>query len=217
MLNVACGYGTETFAHYQNFKPKQIVGLDITKVHIDYANNKAKCLKLDDHIKFSHGNACILYFPEKSFSHVVGIEGPVHFNTRRDFFKAARKVLKDDGELVLTDIILGRKFNKEKKFHRIAVRFIAKCWVVPESNCVDENTYKEQLAEAGLKTILLKRIGGKVFPGYSRNSFTARTLRIRLSQRGFFATIGLTWISWLLGWLYKKGCMDYIFVEAQKV
>lgn len=216
MLNVACGYGTETFAHYENFKPKEIIGLDITKVHMDYANNHAEFFKLDNKIKFSYGNACVLDFPEKSFSHVVGIEGPVHFNTRRKFFKASSKVLENDGELLLTDIILGNRFNKEKRFNRVAVRLIAKWWVVPKSNFVDENTYKEQLEEAGLKTIFLKRIGGKVFPGYARNGFTARTLRTRLSQRGFFATIGLTWISWLLGWLYKKGYMDYIFIKAQK-
>jgi SAM-dependent methyltransferase len=216
MLNVACGYGTETFAYYENFKPKEILGLDTTKVHIDYANNKAQCLKLDDKIKFFHGDACVLDFPEKSFSHVVGIEGPVHFNTRRKFFKAASRVLENDGELLLTDIILGNRFNKEKRFCRAAGGLMAKWWVVPKSNCVNENTYKEQLEEAGLRTIHLKRIGGKVFPGYARNSFTYRTFKIRLSQRGFFATIGLTWISWLLGWLYKKGWMDYIFIKAKK-
>jgi ubiquinone/menaquinone biosynthesis C-methylase UbiE len=217
MLNVACGYGTETFAHYDNFKPAEIIGLDITKVHMDYANNRAKCLKLDNKIKFAHGNACDLDFPESSFSHVVGIEGPVHFNTRLKFFKAASKVLNNGGELLLTDIILGRRINEENRFYRAAVRLIAKWWVVPKSNCVDESTYKQQLEEAGLKMILLKRIGEKVFPGYAKNGFTLRTLRIRLSQRGFFATIGLTWISWLLGWLYKRGCMEYIFIRAQKL
>jgi ubiquinone/menaquinone biosynthesis C-methylase UbiE len=183
---------------------------------MDYANNKAKCLKVDSKIKFLYGDACVLDFPEKSFSHVVGIEGPVHFYTRRKFFNAASRVLENDGELLLTDIILGNRFNKEKRFYRAALRLIAKWWVVPTSNCVSENTYKEQLEEAGLKTIQLKRIGGKVFPGYARNSFTCRTFRTRLSQRGFFATIGLTWISLLLGWLYKKGWMDYIFIKAKK-
>jgi ubiquinone/menaquinone biosynthesis C-methylase UbiE len=217
MLNVACGYGTETFAHYEHFRPKEIIGLDITKVHMDYANNKAKCLKLNNEIKFSHGNACVLDFPEKSFSHVVGIEGPVHFNTRQKFFKAASRVLEDDGELLLTDIILGNRFNRENRFYRTVIRLIARWWVVPKSNCIDEITYRKQLEEAGLKTIKLKKIGGKVFPGYAKNGLTARTLRTRISQRGVFATIGLTWISWLLGWLYEKGCMDYIFIKAQKV
>jgi len=44
---------------------------------------------------------------------VVGIEVPVYFNTRKEFFKAASKVLEDDGELLPTDIILGNRFNKK--------------------------------------------------------------------------------------------------------
>ena len=104
---------------------------------MDYANNKAKCLKLDNKIKFLYGDACVLDFPEKSFSHVVGIEGPAHFYTRRKFFNAASRVLENDGELLLTDIILGNRFNKEKRFYRAALRLIAKWWVVPKSNCVN--------------------------------------------------------------------------------
>ena len=216
ILNVACGYGTETFSHYENFRPKEIIGLDLTKVHTDYANNRAKCQGLENVIKFFHGDACCLDFKENSFSHVVGIEGPAHFDTRQKFFKAANRVLENKGELLLTDIILGPGFNRDKILHRIAVSFIARLWVVPRSNCIDEMTYKKQIEEAGLKTILLKRIGGQVFPGYARNGFTARTIMKKFSQRGIFATIGLTWISWLLGWLYRRGCMEYIFVKAQK-
>jgi ubiquinone/menaquinone biosynthesis C-methylase UbiE len=216
MLNVACGYGTETFSHYENFKPKEIIGLDLTKVHMDYANNRAKCQKLENNVKFIHGNACCLDFMENSFSHVVGIEGPVHFDTRQKFLKAAARVLEKNGELLLTDIILGHRFNKNKLLHKIAIRLIAKWWVVPKSNCIDAITYKNQLEEAGLKMIFLKRIGAKVFPGYARNGFTVKTIITRFSQRGFFATIGLTWLSWLLGWFYRRGCMDYIFLRAQK-
>ena len=47
---------------------------------------------------------------------MVGIEGSVHLNTRREFFEAASKVLEDGGELLLTDIILGIRFNKEKNY-----------------------------------------------------------------------------------------------------
>ena len=216
MLNVACGYGTETLSHYENFRPREIIGLDITKVHTDYANNRVKCQKLENHIKFFHGDACCLDFKENSFSHVVGIEGPAHFNTRQKFFKAVSRVLEKNGELLLTDIILGRRFNQDRLLHRAAVRFISKLWLVPRSNCIDEKTYIKQIEEAGLKTVLFRRIGGQVFPGYARNGFTSRTIRTRFSQRGFLATIGLTWISWLLGWLYRRGCMEYIFVKAKK-
>ena len=106
MLTVPCGYGTETFAYYKN-KPKEMLGLDTTRVHMDYANNKVKYLKLDNKMEFLYGDTCILDFPDKSFSHMVGIEDSVHFNTRRKFFKAASRVLENGGELLFIDIILG--------------------------------------------------------------------------------------------------------------
>jgi ubiquinone/menaquinone biosynthesis C-methylase UbiE len=216
ILNVACGYGTETFAYYNVFKPKMICGVDITKVHMDYANNRAKAMGVDRSIVFKHGDACRLDFPVESFSHVIGVEGPAHFNTREKFFRAANKVLEKKGELLLTDIILGPKFSRRKLFHRAVVRFVAKYWVCPRANWTKENEYIAQLKKAGFDIKFFKKIGKKVFPGYARNGFTWRTFRIRLSQRGFFATFGLTFISYMLGFLYKRGYMEYVYVKAQK-
>ncbi|MCL5018524.1 MAG: class I SAM-dependent methyltransferase [Candidatus Pacearchaeota archaeon] len=126
ILNVCCGYGSETFAYYEKFKPELIEGVDITKIEVDYANDKAKNLGVDKKVIFHHGDACVLDFPENSFSHIFGIEGPANFNTRENFFKAAGKVLKKEGELILTDIILGKKFDKDKKFHNLIVGLASK-------------------------------------------------------------------------------------------
>ncbi len=75
---------------------------------------------------------------------------------------------------------------------------------------------KEQMEKEGLKVVFLKKIGEKVFPGYSNNGFSIKTIKTRLLQRGPFAIIGLTIISYLLGYLYKKGLIEYIYVKAQK-
>jgi len=216
MLNVACGYGTETFAYYNVFKPKMIYGMDITKVHMNYANNRAKALGLEKSIIFKHGDACRLDFPEGSFSHIIGIEGPAHFNTREKFFKAANKVLEKKGKLLLTDIILGPKFNRRNIFHKVVVSFVAKHWVCPKANWTKEKEYIAQLKRTGFEVKFFKKIGKKVFPGYARNGFTRRTFKIRLKQRGFFATFGLTAISAMLGFLYRRGYMEYVYVKARK-
>lgn len=216
MLNVACGYGTETFAYFKKFKPKFIQGIDITKMHTIYANNKAKMLGLAKSVRFKHGDACKLDFPEKSFSHIIGVEGPAHFNTREEFFRAANRVLEDDGELLLTDIIVGPKFNKKNPIHNAVVKFVARTWVCPKANWTKEKEYIAQLKRAGFNIKFFKKIGKRVYPGYARNGFTLRTFRIRLKQRGFFATFALTFISLMLGVIYKTGYMEYIYVKAQK-
>lgn len=216
ILNVCCGYGSETFGYYEKFKPKLIEGIDITKLEIDYANDKAKSLGLDKKIKFSHGDACILNFPENSFSQIFGIEGPANFNTRENFFKAAGKVLKKDGELILTDIILGKKFRRRKKIHNLFVGFASKWWVVPRANWVDEETYRKQIENAGMKIIFLKNIGDKVFPGYAGYCSRKKTIKEVMRDRGFLAAIGFSLISVALGYLYKRGWIKYIYVKAKK-
>jgi ubiquinone/menaquinone biosynthesis C-methylase UbiE len=216
ILNVACGYGTETFAFYNVFKPAMILGIDITKQHVEYANEKARVLKLEKKIKFYHADACILDFPDNSFSHILGIEGPAHFNSREKFFNSAYRVLNKNGELLLTDIIGVKEFKTKKGFQKYIMNFSGKKWHIPKANWVDENSYKQQLNHAGLKVIFLQLIGDKVFPGYANNAFSFRTIKTRIGQRGIFGTIGLTIISYLLNYLYKKGIIEYIYVKAQK-
>ncbi len=185
-------------------------------MHINYANDKAKMLNLEKKINFFQCDVCALNFNDNSFSHVLGIEGPAHFDSREKFFEVARKVLKEKGELLLADIILGKKFKINNLFHRIVMKLITKWWVVPKCNWVDEDSYRNQIKKAGLNIIFFKRLGDKVFPGYAKNSFSLKTLKIRFSERGFFPAIGLTIISFVLGFFYKLGLIEYIYFKAQK-
>lgn len=216
ILNVCCGYGTETFAYYNEFKPQLIEGIDITKLHINYANDKAKSLELDNRIKFSYGDACVLNFPENNFSYIFGIEGPANFNKRVDFFKAAHRVLKNKGELILTDIVLGKSFKRKSSLHNLLVGFAAKSWVIPKANWVNEEDYKRQLEKNGFKIIFLRKIGNKVFKGYANYCTRIKTIKKMMKERGIFTGIGFTIISCLLGYLYKKGWIEYIYVKARK-
>jgi len=217
MLNVACGYGPETFIFYEKFKPNLIEGLDITKIHIDYANHKAKLLNLNNKIKFCHGDACDLNFPENTFSHILGIEGIAHFNTREKFFKEAHRVLKKDGEMILSDLILGKKFKKKSFFSNLFVSLATKAWVGTKENCVNEKEYRKQLENIGFEIVFLKKIGNKIYPGYGHHFSKIKTIKEEIKERGFLPAIGLSIISMLLGFLYKKGWIEYIYVKAKKI
>jgi SAM-dependent methyltransferase len=216
ILNVACGYGAETFSFFEKLQPHSIDGLDITKVHVDYANNKAKALSLSDKIRFHHGNACVLDFKNNSFSHVFSIEGSAHFNTREKFLHAASRVLEPNGELLVTDIILGDNYRKRNWFVYYLLKITASNWVVPKENWVNEDGYRNLLGDAGFELSFFKKIGNKVFRGYARNGFSSHTIKTRISQRGFLATLVLTIISAFLGYLYNKGYIEYIYYKARK-
>lgn len=216
ILNVACGYGTETFSFYDRFAPELIEGIEITKIHVDIANTKARELGLSEKIKFRYGDACEPGYPDESFSCILGIEGPAHFNSREKFFETAFRVLENEGELLMTDIILGKEFNNGEKLQILILKCVAKLWVYPKVNWVDEEAYKSQLEKAGLKLNRFKKIGDRVFPGFAGNCFKIKTIKTRSAHRGFLSIIGLNIISFLLKYVYKKGLIEYIFVRAQK-
>ena len=216
ILNVACGYGTETFVFYDRFAPELIEGIEITKIHVDIANEKARKMGLADKIRFRYGDACEPGYPDESFSCILGIEGPAHFNSREKFFEEAFRVLETGGELLMTDIILGRKFNKGEKLQVLILKCVAKLWVYPKVNWVDEEGYKIQLEKAGLRVDCLEKIGDRVIPGFAGNCFNIKTIKTRSAHRGFLSIIGLNIISFMLSYIYKKGLIEYIFVKAQK-
>jgi ubiquinone/menaquinone biosynthesis C-methylase UbiE len=196
--------------------PKKIYSIDITDSHIEFAQKRAAELGLSDRVIFNKMDACKTDFPSESFSHVLGIEGPAHFNTREDFFRESYRVLKKGGVLVLTDILS----NTENFIHsRIKLKIAKLCsihWHQPIENWADANKYRAQLEKAGFKVEILNVIGGMVYPGFSGYNTRIRSICNAIRIRGFFVGLGLTFISWLLGYVYAKKMVDYVYVKAVK-
>jgi len=216
ILDAACGYGTETFEIHTRLKPRFIEGIDITGIHMEFAQRKAHSLGLHEEIRFQRADCCNTNYRDDYFSALVAIEGPAHFYTKADFIKEANRVLENKGKLVLTDIILGKKFNWDKKFQVAVMKFTSKCWKLPRVNWIDEQDYKKLLKDSGFRLDVFNRLGESVFPGYAKNCLKLRTIRTRIFHRGFWAIMGMTFISYLLGYLQKKEMIDYIFVTAEK-
>ena len=131
VLNVACGFGTETFAFAERFTPQEIIGIDIARIHTDVASAIAARRGIGGRVRFVHGDAVSLEFPAESFSHILGIEGPAHFRTRERFFGSAHRVLKAGGELILTDVILGPGFPRRTVLQRLILSAARRAWMAP--------------------------------------------------------------------------------------
>lgn len=216
VLDVACGYGAESFRFYNALKPKKMYCVDITAPHIEFAKKKAEEKNLHDKLIFEKKDACSTEFPDESFTHVIGIEGPAHFKTRMDFFKESYRVLKKKGELLLTDITFDRaKSYKNFLLKRIS-HFASKRWHMPSENWVNPDEYVKQLKQIGFRVEKCLRIGGKVYPGFASYNTKFKSIINAIKTRGFFVGIGITVISWFLGYGYRNGVLDYVFVKAVK-
>jgi ubiquinone/menaquinone biosynthesis C-methylase UbiE len=216
ILNVACGYGSETFKIYDKLKPEKIIAIDITSDHIEYAENKVKAYKMENKIIFEKQDACELPFQSNFFKYVIGIEGPSQFNTREQFVQRAYDVLEPEGILLLTDIIVHKEVARKNWINRRIRNIVSKCWYMPEPNWMDCEQYKQMLEKTGYEVNFMKAIGADVYPGFAGFNLKWSSVRNAMRIRGFGIGIGLTFISWLLGKAFERGMIDYVYLRAIK-
>ncbi len=216
ILDVACGYGTETFRILESLKPEKVIGIDITSAHIEYAKTIALKRNIAEKISFEKQDACILPFKPESFKYVIGVEGPSQFNTREQFLKRAYDVLETDGVLLLADIIIHKNKARKGWLNWGIGRILSKQWYVPQPNWMNFVRYRKMLVDIGYKVDTIKGIGVNVYNGFAKFNTRWSSIKNAIAVRGFWTGIGLTFISWLLGIAFRRGMLDYAYIRAVK-
>jgi len=216
ILNVACGYGSETVKIFEKIHPDKIVAIDITDSHIKFAQQKMKEINMSDKIEFEKMDACAMPYKPASFNYVIGIEGPAHFNTRKIFLQKAYEILKDKGVLLLSDIIVNKNSFRRFSFKKMLGDFCAKHWYMPKANWMSTDEILVMLKDIGFKIDSFEIVGDKVFPGFSKFNLKWSSFINAVKTRGIRIGAALTFISWLLGYTFRKKMIDYVFIRAVK-
>lgn len=216
ILNVACGYGAETFRIYDRLQPDKIVAIDITQAHVQHANKVAAERKISEHVNFKKMDACQLPFDACTFAYVIAIEGPAHFKSRKLFLEKAYNCLEPNGVLLLSDIIVNSSVVHKNLFNRWLSRLCSKHWRMPMDNWMSVGQFEGMLNKIGFEETTVKSVGGNVYPGFAQFNMKFSSIVNAIRTRGLRLGIGLTFISWLLGFLYHRGIVDYVLVRAAK-
>jgi ubiquinone/menaquinone biosynthesis C-methylase UbiE len=109
ILDVGCGKGATTRHLLQYYRPEQITAINISEKQLRTAKaNAPGC-------RFLHMDATRLHFDDNSFNNIICVEAAFHFCTREDFLKEAWRVLRKDGRVVLSDILMTRDGERETK------------------------------------------------------------------------------------------------------
>ena len=99
VLDYGCGIGSVT-ERIAKFNPKKLVGVDISEVSINKANEKAKDLNLQ--IEYSVDNCENLKLQESTFDLVYG-SGILHHLDIKKAINEINRVLKNDGEMIFLE------------------------------------------------------------------------------------------------------------------
>ena len=212
LLDVAPGMGTQDIYLSQNFSPLSIDGLDVTWGHIEHGRRRALEAKVDDRVHFHHGTAIELPFPDKSFTHVLSIEGPEHFDTREKFLHEARRVLQPGGVIAMADFIM--KNPPHNLFEKLVAEAARKLWQVPRANVYPAEVYNQKMQEAGFEKVEIQEIGASVIPGYYFEQMRPETIRAISKIRGFaLARLGLLLdVAVYRG--FTMGLLEYVLVRG---
>jgi 2-polyprenyl-3-methyl-5-hydroxy-6-metoxy-1,4-benzoquinol methylase len=191
MLDVGCGCGDENLLWIDEFKPDEIVAIDINPKQIEAARERAAVKGITDRLRFSVGSAIEIRDELGKFDKVVSLEAAHGFLTREAFLREAFRMLAPGGTLAITDI-LPLPGQQPRHFA-----------LLPE-NSYSRDVLARKLAEAGYIHVAVASIREQVVPPFHRHLANLpgnRSLlgRIRMYQR-----------------LRVAAKLDYVLATAQK-
>lgn len=212
LLDVAPGMGTQDIYLSQKFSPLSIDGLDVTWGHIEHGRRRALEAQVEDRVKFHHGTAIELPFADETFTHVLSIEGPEHFDTREKFLHEARRVLQPGGVIAMADFIV--KNPPRNVFEKLVAEAARKLWQVPRANVYRTEVYRQKMEEAGFEEIEIEETGASVIPGYYFEQMRPETIKAISKIRGFaLARLGLLLdVAVYRG--FTMGLLEYVIVRG---
>lgn len=214
LLDVGCGFGAQDVLLARTFSPARITGLDVTWPHVLAARERAAEGRVAASVHFEHGSATDLRFAQGAFTHVLSIEGVVHFDTRERFLLQAHGVLEPGGTLLLADYCLARP--PRALLDRLFLQLARRGWKVPRENVDTVESYREKILRAGFADVQVERAGGRTIPQYFREQRTPVHLKAMLRIRGPAATAGGLAIDFCAWAAWATGALEYVLVKATK-
>ena len=212
VVDCGFGFGEQDILWAKEYDVAHIVGLNVTRLHVDVARARVRSRGLEDRIDLRVGSATEMGIDDASVDKVVALESAFHFDTREDFFDEAMRVLRPGGRLGTADCVpwLGEKPGG------LIARLGWRRWGLPAPNMYDREEYARRLEAHGFTDVKIESIRHHVFPGMHKYA-ALRQKGVPMDQAA--VTISEQEVADVLGvevWAKQGGLTDYIIASARK-
>ena len=109
-LDAGSGTGAPACYLASTYPSVNIEGINIVKPQIEKASELAIRKNCNDRVKFNYGNAQDIPFSENYFENIYAIESAFHFEDKIKFINESKRVLKQDGQIAIADIVIRPEF-----------------------------------------------------------------------------------------------------------
>lgn len=178
ILDAGCGFGSSSIYLAKKYRA-EATGITISPIQVEMANKAAAIENLN--AKFLLMDAEAMVF-DALFDVVWSVESISHYQSKRDFFASAAKLLRPNGTMAIIDWFKGT--NLPPVEHEKFIRPIEKGMLVELQTMQD---YEHYISSSGLKIVKTERMNENCGKSWDigLNILKKRALWIHAARHGF--------------------------------
>ena len=165
VLDTGFGCGDQLLVWLEQFNIKKLAGINLSVSQTQYANEKVNATNLSQDIccQLKTGDVCCdtaWQGLDDKFDRIIALDCIYHFEDKPSYFSQCEKHLKEDGALVVTDLLLNSPTLKV--WYKLILKCICYFSHIPFKNIKTIEAYQQELQALGLQLVKNEDIGAKV-------------------------------------------------------
>ena len=219
VLDTGFGCGDQLILWIEEYKVQHLSGINLSLSQTQHAQNKINKLPLHSKISVSLNIGDCSHEDswqelDEKFNRILALDCIYHFKNKQNYFSLCKQRLKEEGALVVSDLLLAR--SKMSLWQNLLLKSICYFSHIPYQNLKTQEDYLKQLNLLGLTITQQKDISDNVFIPFGQ-WLKHYITQIENSKK---VTHKYSWLKYkgtarFLAWGYKNNIFKYHLLRIE--